>query len=207
MFKNYLKIAWRILTKHKIYSAINILGLAVGLTGAILTFLFVQNELSYDHFHENKNNLYRIYTNWHAEDGSIERTFRGVVMPMGPAIEDSFPEVKHSTRLSPARITIKTADNLYNERILMVDVNFLDVFSFPLISGEASSVFSQENSLVLSEENAQKYFGDSNPIGQTVTLISGQEMGDFVVSGIAKQPPKNSSINFSAIIEKPKELK
>ena len=207
MFKNYLKVAWRILTKHKIYSAINVLGLAVGLAGAILTFLFVQNELSYDRFHENSDNIYRIYTNWHADDGSIERTFQGVVMPMGPVVEESFQEVIHSTRLSPARVTVKTETNLYNERILMVDPNFLDVFSFPLISGEASSVFSQENSLVLSEENAQKYFGDSNPIGQTVTLISGQEMGDFVVSGIAKQPPKNSSINFSAIIEKPKELK
>ena len=201
MFKNYIKIAWRILTKHKIYSAINILGLAVGLAGAILTFLFVQNELSYDRFHENKDNIYRIYTNWHAEDGGIERTFQGVVMPMGPAVEESFPEVTHSTRLSPARVTVKTAENLYNERILMVDKNFFEVFSFPLISGLASSVFSQENSLVLSEEHAQKYFGIDNPVGQTLTLISGQDMGDFVVAGVTKQPPNNSSINFNVIID------
>ena len=201
MYKNYLKIAWRILTKHKIYSAINILGLAVGLTGAILTFLFVQHELSYDRFHENKDNIYRIYTNWHTEDGSIESTFRGVVMPMGPVVEESFPEVLNSIRLSPARVTIKTGGNLYNERIFMADKNFFDVFSFPLIAGSTSSVFSQENSLVLSEEYAKKYFGKTNPIGQTLTIIRGQEMGDFIVSGVAKQPPNNSSINFNVIMD------
>jgi len=201
MFKNYLKIAWRILTKHKIYSAINILGLAVGLAGAILTFLFVQHELSYDRFHENTDNIYRIYTNWHAEDGSIENTSRGVTMPMGPVVEEYFPEVANSTRLSPARVTVKTEKNLYNERILMVDKNFFEVFSFPLLTGLASTVFSQENSLILSEEHAQKYFGKNNPIGQTLTIISGQEMGDFVVSGIAEQPPNNSSINFDVIID------
>lgn len=201
MFKNYIKIAWRILTKHKIYSAINILGLAVGLAGAILTFLFVQHELSYDRFHENTKNIYRIYTNWHAKDGSIERTFWGVTMPMGPAVEEYFQEVSRSTRLAPARVTVKTAENLYNERILMVDKNFFEVFSFPLISGLASSIFFQENSLVLSEEFARKYFGNNNPIGQTVTLISGQETGDFVVTGVAKQPPNNSSINFNVIMD------
>ena len=201
MFKNYLKIAWRILTKHKIYSAINIMGLAVGLAGAILTFLFVQNELSYDRFHKNTDNIYRIYTNWLAEDGSIEDTFRGVVMPMGPVVEESFPEVLSSIRLSPARVTVKTTENLYNERILMVDKNFFDVFSFPLIAGSTSSVFSQENSLVLSEEYAEKYFGNTNPIGQTLTIIRGQEMGDFLVTGVAKQPPNNSSINFNVIMD------
>lgn len=201
MFINYIKIAWRILTKHKIYSAINILGLAVGLAAGILTFLFVQHELSYDRFHENSDNIYRIYTNWHAEDGSIESSFRGVVMPMGPVVEELFPEVFRSTRLAPARVTVKTETTLHNERILMVDKNFFEVFSFPLKIGSGSSVFSQENSLVLSEEFAQKYFGNNNPIGQTVTLISGQEMGDFVVAGVAKQPPNNSSINFNVIID------
>jgi len=201
MFKNNIKIAWRILTKHKIYSAINILGLAVGLAGGILTFLFVQNELSYDRFHQNSDNIYRIYTNWLEEDGSIESSFSGVVMPMGPVLEESFPEITHSVRLAPARVTVKIAENLSNERILMVDKNFFEVFSFPLLAGLKSSVFSQENAVILSEHYAQKYFGTDNPLGQTMTIISGQESEDFVVSGVAKQPPINSSINFTMLID------
>jgi putative ABC transport system permease protein len=201
MFKNYLKITWRNLAKQKIYSTINISGLAVGLAGAILTFLFVQHELSYDRFHINTDNLYRIYTNWHAEDGSIERTFRGVTMPMGPVLEESFPEIEQSSRLLYDSVTVKTAKDLYNERIIMVDKNFFEVFTFPLISGQRSSVFLNENSIILSENYARKYFGDTNPIGQSLTLISGQDMGDFVVSGVAEQPPANSSIVFDVVID------
>ncbi len=201
MIKHYLKIAIRNLTKQKIYSAINILGLSVGLTGAILIFLFVQNELSYDRFHENKDNLYRVYTIFHAEDGSIDRTFRGVTMPMGPAMEEYYPEIAHSIRVDNNYVTIKTGGNLYNEKITQVDKSFFKAFSFPLIKGNPTSVFSQGNSMVLTENLARKYFGDTDPIGKTLTLISGQEQTDFVVTGVSAQPPSNSSITFDILID------
>lgn len=201
MFKNYIKIALRNLAKQKIYSAINILGLAVGLAGAILTFLFVQNELSYDRFHENGENLYRLYTIWHKEDGSIESTFRGVTMPMGPAVEEYFPEIKHSIRVENEYATVKTKDNLYNEKITMVDEPFFRTFSFPLIMGHPSSVFSQDYSLVLTENQAHKYFGEANPIGQTLTLIYGHDQSEFTVTGVAAQPPSNSTITFNMLID------
>jgi putative ABC transport system permease protein len=201
MFKNYLKIAWRNLSKQKFYSSINILGLAVGLAGAILTFLFVQHELSYDRFQKNRENLFRIYTNFHAEDGSIERTFRGVVMPMGPVLEESFPEIVRSTRLLHDNITVEKDGNLSSERILMVEKNFFEVFTFPLVQGQTSSVFSNENSIILSENHARKYFGDTDPLGQSLSLINGQNKGEFVVSGVAEQPPANSSIPFEMVID------
>ncbi len=199
MFRNYIKIAVRNLAKQKVFSAINILGLAVGLAGAVLTFLFVENELSYDRFHENADNLYRIYTKWLAEDGSVERTFRGVPMPMGPAIEEYFPEISKSIRFLPDSVTVKTEGDLFSERILMVDRHFFEVFSFPLLKGNPSAVLSQENSLVLSESQARKYFGDDDPIGRPLTLMSGQEMGDFIVTGVAADPPPNSSITFDVL--------
>ncbi|MCK4758456.1 MAG: ABC transporter permease, partial [Candidatus Aminicenantes bacterium] len=115
MFKNYLKIAIRNLTKQKIYSAINILGLAIGLTGAILIFLFVRNELSYDRFHENTERLYRVYVIFHTEDGSIDKTFRGVTMPMAPAMEEYFPEVTHSIRVYFNYLTVRTEGKLFSE--------------------------------------------------------------------------------------------
>lgn len=201
VFKNYIKIALRNLAKQKIYSAINILGLAVGLTGAILTFLFVQNELSYDRFHENTENLYRLYTIWHKEDGSIERAWKSVTMPMGPAVEEYFPEIKHSIRVENEYATVKTKENLYNEKITMVDELFFQAFSFPLIMGNPSSVFSQDYSLVLTENHARKYFGEANPIGQTLTLIYGQDQNEFIVTGVAAQPPSNSTITFSMLID------
>jgi putative ABC transport system permease protein len=201
MFKNYLKIAFRNLAKQKTYAAINILGLAVGIACAILTFLFVQHELSYDRFHENGKNLYRVYTIWHAEDGSIDRTFRGVTMPMGPALEEYFPEVAVSARAQNERVTVKTEGNLYNERVKMVDRSFFKVFTFPLKRGNPSSVFAQENSLVLTEDYAQKYFGEADPIGKTLTLINGQDQSDFIVTGIAEQPPSNTAISFNILLD------
>lgn len=201
MFKNYLKIALRNLAKQKIYSAINILGLAAGLTGAILTFLFVQHELSYDRFHENTENLYRLHTFWHAEDGSIERAWKSVTMPMGPAVEEYFPEIKNSIRVEYEYATIKTGEKLFREKITQVDKSFFQAFSFPLILGNPSSVFSQEYSLVLTENHARKYFGDANPIGQTLTLIYGQDQSEFVVTGVAAQLPSNSTITFDILTD------
>ncbi len=201
MFKNYLKITLRNLTKQKIYSVINILGLAVGLTGAILIFLFVRNELSYDRFHENAESLCRVYAIWHAEDGSIDRTFRGVTMPMGPAMEEYFPEITHSIRVDNNNATIRTEGKLFSEKVTQVDKSFFQAFSFPLIAGNPTSVFTQANSLVLTENHAKKYFGNVNPIGKTLTLISGQEQSDFVVTGVSAQPPSNSTITFDILID------
>jgi putative ABC transport system permease protein len=201
MFKNYLKIAIRNLTKQKIYSSINILGLSVGLAGAILIFLFVQNELSYDRFHENTENLYRVYVIFHEQDGAADRPFRGVTMPQGPAMEEYFPEITHSIRVSSNSATIKIEGNLYNERITQVDKSFFQAFSFPLITGNPTSVFSQGNTMVLTENQARKYFGDSNPIGKTLSVTYGQQKGDFVVTGITEQPPSNSSITFDILID------
>jgi putative ABC transport system permease protein len=201
MFKNYLKITLRNLSKRKIYLSINILGLAVGLASAILIFLFVRHELSYDRFHENEENLYRVYTIWHAEDGSVDRTFRGVTMPMGPAMEDYFPEITHSIRHHNKPVTINIEGKVYSERITMVDKPFFQAFSFPLIMGSPSSVFSQDYSMVITENHARKYFGYANPLGQTLTLISGQDQSDFVITGVAAQPPSNSSITFDILID------
>ncbi len=201
MLKSYLKIALRNLAKQKVYSGINILGLAVGLAGAILILLFVQNELSYDRFHENTDNLYRVFVIWHAEDGSIERTFRGVTMPMGPAMEDEFPEIKHSVRIDHNSATVRSEGRLFSERVTQVDKSFFQVFSFPLVAGDPTSVFAQANAVVLSENQARKYFGGADPLGKTLALISGQEQGDFVVTGVAAQPPSNSTISFNILID------
>ncbi len=201
MFKNYLKIAIRNLIKQKIYSVINIMGLAVGLTGAILIFLFVRNELSYDQFHENAERLYRVYVIYYAEDGSVDSTFRGVTMPQGPAMEEYFPEITHSIRVGRNNATIRAEGKLFSERVTQVDKSFFQSFSIPLIAGNPTSVFSQANSIVLTENYARKYFGDTNPLGKRITLISGQQQSEFMVTGVSTQPPSNSTIKFDILID------
>jgi putative ABC transport system permease protein len=201
MFNNYIKTAYRNLAKQRIYSIINIFGLSVGLAGATLIFLFVQNELSYDRFHENGENLYRVYTIHHAEDGSIRNRSRLVTLPMGPAMEEYFPEITYSIRVNAKSATVKTNGKLFNERVTLVDKPFFQAFSFPLIAGNPSSVFAQAKSIVLTEGHARKYFGSADPVGKTLTLISGQNQSDFIVTGVAKQPPQNSTITFDILID------
>lgn len=201
MFNNYIKIALRGLVKQKIYSVINIFGLAVGLAGVTLIFLFVQNELSYDRFHEDAGNLYRVFTIRHAEDGGIQTRSRLVTLPMGPAIEEYFPEITYSIRVNGKNATIKTNGKLFNETLTLVDKPFFHAFSFPLVAGNPSSVFAQARSMVLTENHARKFFGSADPIGKTLTLISGENQSDFIITGVAKQPPPNSTITFDILID------
>lgn len=201
MFNNYIKIALRSLVKQKIYSVINILGLAVGLAGVTLIFLFVQNEFSYDRFHEDAGNLYRVFTVRHAEDGGIQTRSGLVTLPMGPAMEEYFPEITYSIRVNGKNATIKTNGKLFNETLTLVDKPFFHAFSFPLVAGNPSSVFAQARSMVLTENHARKFFGSADPIGKTLTLITGENQSDFIITGVAKQPPPNSTITFNILID------
>ncbi len=201
MFKNYLKIALRNFEKNKAISIINVFGLSIGITFSILVYLFIIDELSYDKFHKNADNIYRLIKNHHNPDGSIRGRSGEVVIPHGPAMEEYFTEVKNYSRVYPYEFTLKYKDSLENEKVTLVDKGFFEIFSFPLITGNGSTVLSELNSIVLSESYARKFFGSKNPIGETFTLILGDISNDFVVTGVAKDPPPNSTISFNALIK------
>jgi putative ABC transport system permease protein len=200
MFRNYLKITFRNIRRQKSHSMINIFGLSMGLACTILILLFVKDELSYDRFHENLHSIYRPLTRFHNPDGSVKWQGGAVQVPHGPALKEYFPEVKRYVRVYPQEFIVKIGDLIEEQEITMADAEFFEMFSFPLVQGHAASVLTDYSSIVLSESCARKYFGDTDPIGKTMTLISGDYRNDFVVSGVAEDPPPNSTVTFNLLI-------
>ena len=200
MIRNYFKVAFRNIKKNKVYSIINIFGLSIGLACVILIFLFIKDELSFDKFHENSDNIYRLTTNFHKADGSISQKMTSVVIPHGPAMKEFFPEVNRCVRVNPQEFTVKHDNYIEEETVTLVDRDFFEMFSFPLISGNPSVVLSQLNSIVLTESIVKKYFGNSDPIGKILTLIYGDYVNEFIVSGITQNPPSNSTITFDMLV-------
>ncbi|MGH7456813.1 MAG: ABC transporter permease, partial [bacterium] len=196
MLKNYLKIALRNLLKHKGYSFINVAGLAIGMTCCILILLFVQDELSYDKYHENAARIYRIV--WtHNEDDTRNSAMIGA--PWAPALQNDYPEVASFVRFrSCGRPLIGYLDKrFYEENGLYADSTLFAVFSFPLIKGDPKSALAKPNSVVITMAMAQKYFGDEDPIGKILTL---DNKSDLQVTGVVKNLRRNSHFRFDFLI-------
>ncbi len=199
MFKSYLKVALRNILKQKLFSFINIIGLAVGITVCILIYFYVRHERSYDKFHENAERLYRVYI---TEDLPQRDPFSYVPAPfhLAEALEQSFPEVKQAVRLDVRTDIIRYGENTFSQRIHLVEPEFFDMFTFPLIQGSRQDALKSLNSVVLTQSTAKKIFGQTDPMGQRLSLKVGDSFHDFLVSGIAEDAPPNSSIQFEAFI-------
>jgi putative ABC transport system permease protein len=199
MFNHYLKIALRNIRKHKSYAFINVFGLALGVACCVLVFLFVQHERSYDRFHENGAQIYRVNLSAKKPDGSVKLQ-AGQPAPLALALKSSFPEITNATRLGAGSVVIRFGEASIKERALYADVDFFKMFSFPLLHGEAATALANKNALVLSEALAQKYFANDNPLGKTLTLNFGDKEQDFIVSAVAQKIPSNSSIDFDLVL-------
>ena len=197
MFKNYMKVALRNITRHKGFSFINIAGLAVGMACCILIFLWVEDERSYDQFHTNGKNLYVVAT--HIKYGSRTVTTDGTPSALGPALKNEYPEILNSVRFcnGPHALYFTYKEKMFREEVEAVDPSFLQMFSFPMILGDPDSALNNPHSLVLSEKMAAKYFGSENPLGQTIRV---DNTYDFTVSGVFKNVPHNSILQFDYLI-------
>ncbi|MEP7233487.1 MAG: ABC transporter permease [Ginsengibacter sp.] len=193
MFKNYLKIAFRNLQRHKAYSLLNISGLAIGMACSILILLWVQNELSYDRFHANAENLYRLTCN--AGD------FKAAVSPagMGAGLQSEMPEIKSVVRLSkPATNLFEVGTTKFEEKnVFYADSNFLQVFSFPLIKGNSATALQNPDAILITEDMAKKYFGTGEAIGK---IIKKDNSVNLIVTGIFANIPSNSHLQFDIIL-------
>jgi len=187
MLKNYLKITWRNVRNNKIYSFVNIMGLAVGMACCILILLWIQDELSFDKFHENYSDIYRTIPELQGTKYSSNP------LALAAVFKEQYPEVQQITRFCSRYWLIKYGDRIYNERGALVDDDFLNIFTFPLIEGIPETVFGSRESIVLTERAAAKYFGNQDPIGKS--LLINNDI-DLIVTGVLKDVPKNSHLQF-----------
>jgi putative ABC transport system permease protein len=197
MFKNYLKIAIRNMKRNKGYSFINIAGLSIGIACCILVFFFVQDEKTYDRFHENIDRIYYIMG-----DVDLGRIKIGVSPEpsLGEKMRDEFPEVENAARLKKEELLIKNKGDAVKMGGISTDSSFLDIFSFPLAAGDAGDVLDGLSSIILTEKASQILFGSKNPVGETVSLNINDEYVDFIVSGVTQPIPNNSSLRFDFLI-------
>jgi len=202
MIKNYFKISLRQLIKNKTFTFINVFGLVLGISFSTMLYTYVSNELSYDSFHQKSDRTYRaLWVNKSIPDNV--RTFGSIVPLIGPELVNSFPEIEEMTRLFQfsGQVVVEIGEANYSERnwFTTEDANFFNVFDFDFIAGDKATALSQSFSVVLTESTAKKYFGDENALGKTLNL---QNIGVVKVTGIIKDLPKNSHLQFDLLFSK-----
>jgi putative ABC transport system permease protein len=191
MLKNYFKIAIRNLWKHKVFSFINIMGLTVGMSACFLIFLYVNFELTYDRFHTKADRIYRLVTDIKTPSETINTN--STSWAFASNIKNDFPEVEAFTRINGGSFLVRKGDiKFQEENTVFADSTFFKVFDFELVRGNPATALKDQLSLVFTEKAAKKYFGDSDPIGQTL-LLSGDGL-PATVTGVMKDIPENSQI-------------
>jgi putative ABC transport system permease protein len=199
MIKNYIKIAFRNLWRHKSFSLINIIGLAVGMTACLLIFMYVKFELSYDKFNSNFDHIYRLNTDIKAPSEVLH--WSSVSAPMGPAMQADYPEVESSVRIFPTGYLIVNGNNKFQENnIAFVDGSIFKIFTFPFLEGDPGTALKDPFSIVLTETMAKKYFGSQDALGKSL-LLDGKHPVN--ITGIIKDVPHNSHFNFDMLISVP----
>jgi len=200
MFKNYLKIALRILKRYKAYSFINIAGLAIGLACCLLILLYVQYERSYDRYHQNADHICRVVEEL---DFFGNKSHMAITpAPFAPAMKNEFPEVKDAVRFmkgnfSEGKVLVTHGtENYYEDKWYFADHSVFEIFTFPLIKGDPKTALLEPFTVVISEEKARKYFGDEDPMRKTLTLSDRYSQLNFTVRGVLREIPKNSHFRF-----------
>jgi putative ABC transport system permease protein len=206
MFKNYLKIARRNLWRNKAFSAINIFGLAIGLVACFFVFQYVYFESTYDRFNKQADNLYRVTISYSGSLSNVAPTAANHPA-VGPAMKTDFPEVVDYARFVSTALFFNAATMSYEDgketktfnegNIFLADASFFNVFSYPLISGDRKTCLKEANSIVMSASEARKYFGTTNPLGQTVKMSGRMPMK---VTGVFADVPENSHIKFDMLV-------
>ena len=200
MLKNYLKSAFRNLKKHPAYSLIHILGLALGLTAFLFIYHYTSFEKSYDLFHDQPEQLYRLTTD-QVIDGKLGVRDAMSFAPSGKALMEDLPEVQsYTTTYKTSRMIFKKDDQPLEEKeIIAVDSNFLNLFHYEVLQGDPATMLNEPYSLVLTEALAQKYFGDENPIGKSIEILGRFERA-FKVTGLLKNTPANTHYSFNGLV-------
>jgi ABC-type antimicrobial peptide transport system permease subunit len=196
MWRNYLKTASRNVWRNKTFSLINVVGLAVGMAGAILLLLWIQNELSSDQFHAKKDRIYQVLRRSKTNDGT--GVFWRSSQPVGPALKNTYPQVEEAVRTNwVAAFILKNGDRQIQSAGLLTDPGFLKLFDFPLISGNRETALNNPHSILITEQLAQKLFGKEEAINKVIKIDSNI---NFTVTGVLKDLPSNTGFNFEYLV-------
>ncbi|WP_114938017.1 ABC transporter permease [Mucilaginibacter endophyticus] len=197
MIRNYLKTAWRNIVSNKFYTAINVIGLTFGLVIGLFMLLWVQDELSFDRFNKQSENLYRIGIVGGTDVS--KQIFTEIIAPVTTFAKNEIPEVKDGARImNIGSASFRYKDKIFEEPgVAFTDPSYFNVFNFPLLQGDAKHPFPDNNSIVITEKIARKYFGDNNPIGKTITLGRNDVLN---VTGVVANYPTNSSIGYNILL-------
>jgi putative ABC transport system permease protein len=201
MIQNYLKLALRAILKQKSLSAINILGLSIGLACFVLFLLYALHEFNYDRFHADSDRLFRVYRWTEAMRGEGTEGDPYLPIPLGPALKTDLPDVENFTRMRSAwgRDFVRVNGTVSRQAICFADPQFFDVFTFSLKYGSPATALKALNSIVLTEKTALRLFGEANPVGRTLEVRQGEQFVPFVVSAVAEDLPSNSTVTFEVL--------
>lgn len=199
MFINYLKVAFRNIIRQRIYSAINMIGLSIGLTICFFIFTWVRQELSFDRFHPDAENIFRVereinFGTPHPQSPETQGAF-------GPTMTGQFPEIEEYVRIAPEEISVTDFRHVSQaQKVYFADNSIFRVFNFPLIDGDTETALVQPNSIVLTRDRALKYFGTIDAIGKPLSIDWKNEAHSFIVTGILDEIPKNSHLQFDFLL-------
>ncbi|WP_317899374.1 ABC transporter permease [Aurantibacillus circumpalustris] len=197
MLHNYIVTALRNLWRGKVFSLINIFGLSIGIASCMLIFLYAKDEINFDRFH--KDNIYRITASLTNSKGEVNKVGNTGLMP-GPRFTEQIPEIESFVRVQAAYCVVKKGVDVFEEDALWADENFFEMFNFPLLYGDVMTPLKDPHSIVISEDIANKYFGKTDVVGQTIQLNPDKTFDSFIVSAVAKNSPQNSSIKINMIL-------
>ncbi|MFV3128813.1 ABC transporter permease [Niveispirillum sp. KHB5.9] len=195
MLKNYLMVAFRNLLKHKLYSAINISGLAVGLATCVLILLFVRNETTHDRFFTDADRLYQVVIRAQLPGRQADNV-ASTMLPLAAALKESFPEIEKTARVVQSPTVFKRGDESFSEQVRLVDPDFFRMFDFTFLRGDRMTALDQPNGIVLTQSMAKKYFKDSDPLGQTLEIDGGEPAK---VTGVIPDMPSDTHFDLEII--------
>ncbi len=197
MFRNYFSVAIRNIFRNKLFSFVNILGLACGIGSALLIFLWINDELRTNHFHERLGRIYSVMENQQYTDGRLF-TFSSTPGPMAPFIKEKYAEIEKTSRYTwEVNELFSLSDKAFYEKGRYAEQDFLDMFSFGLVAGDLSTALTDKSSIVISRKMAEKFFGHEDPLGKSLLLNT---KNFFTVTGVFKDIPKNSSLQFEYLL-------
>lgn len=199
MLRNFLKISIRNLVRNKTYSFINILGLSIGMACSIIIFLFIFDELSYDKYHENADQIYRVGIDANMQGTELKAFFTGA--PVGRTFVDEIPEVINSARVVKIQINedeavVRYGDKKFvEENLFFVDSTFFNFFDVQFIEGEAEHILNAPNQIVITESIAKKYFDDEDPVGKSLTILD----NEYIITALIKDSPSNTHFHYNIL--------